>query len=136
MTMGFSADEMTCVSKLAECYERNEISITKDDLPQFLGLAPDRVVPVLTMMEELGIISQVINAVGSRFISFKITSKAVQTAREIQKVTPMDIMEQVRLTLRQKPATAWPILFFLAIGAVVTVLNQLIGLLEKLGVFK
>jgi hypothetical protein len=54
---------------------------------------------------------------------------------ERKKLERKDIVELVKLTLKKHPVTAWGFIVFVAAGAVLAFVNQVLTFLEKIGVF-
>ncbi len=106
-----SADEIACVKKLAERYERGEhyVMMTRPDahggFVDPLDLPVEKRVAILGVMEGMGLIFDPRHVGELRFHSFKIASKAIQAARtiheqETKKEEPRDIVDYVE-KLRQ-----------------------------------
>ena len=136
MNVRFDDAEIACVKGLAELFEKGVFCISHDEEKE-LNLPPEKRDAILTTMEDMGIIKDAVHVVEGRFMMYNICSQAVQTARAIreqEKEGPMDIVEQVKLTIRQKPLTAWAIIIFLGLTALFVFLHNLFGVLKDLGI--
>jgi DNA-binding PadR family transcriptional regulator len=92
MRTHWSDEEIACINALAAQFVRGAL-VRSDEM--MASIPPGKVVPILTTMEENGLIDEVTHTTQSRFSHFKITSKAVQCAREIAKEhMEMQILEQ------------------------------------------
>ncbi|SRR5579871_314049 len=84
--MRYTSEEMACIDILAQLFEKGQIESGRLQCePAFraVGILPDRVIPVLTALEEHGIISGVTHSNLGQFTMFRITSRAVEVSREI-----------------------------------------------------
>src|SRR5258708_40290816 len=102
----FNAAEIACIKKLAELFENGtEVLDCRRDDP--LGLPPEQRNPILRTMEECGFITDSRHRASSDFYMLTITAQAVQAAREIRAMegeqAQMDLVEQMKLTMRRKP---------------------------------
>jgi hypothetical protein len=130
--------ENECVKSLAAHFEKGQFW-RNFEIENALNLSPEKRNAVLTTMEEMGIITEVTHTTSERFFLYKITSKAVQFARarsEQEKGQPMDIVEQVKLTIRRKPIGAWVIIIFIVLTALFTLINQFLGVLKTLRIIE
>ncbi len=147
MDVRLTADEATCVKKLAERFEKNEIWVMVDSVStrengcvvDSLGLPPEKREAILGVMAEMGLLAKIDHAIGLRFFRFCITAKALQAARaiheqETQKEEPTDMVEKLRAKAKSNPVTAWAIIIFLALVAFVAGANQTLDLLAKFGI--
>ena len=99
-----NADEVACVKKLAERYERNaRWVVLGDNQPgqtfDPLGLPPEKRLAIFGVMEDLGLVVDVVQ-IQARYDSFHIAPKVLQVARtiheqETNKEEPRDIVTQV-----------------------------------------
>jgi hypothetical protein len=142
MEARFNEAEVICIKRLAEIFDKGQLLLTidsEDDSDTALNLPPERREAILSTMQDLGIITEVRHSDTVPFFGFKITSKAAQVARAIleqEKGAPMDLVEQMRLTLRRKPLVAWPFIILLCILFIATAINQISGALKALGLTK
>jgi len=86
-------------------------------------------------MEYLGLITDAQHGRELRFVHFIISPKTLQAVREIaekEKEMPMDLVEQMKLTLRQKPFVAWPFIVIVVAVFIATAINQIVGMLKSL----
>jgi hypothetical protein len=134
-------EEIACARKLAELFESGSAAVScvnwKTGLLQDpLGLPPARREPTLGVMESLDFIGDVEHHVEVRFAGFNIRANVVHYVRGLDRKPTMDLVDQFKMTLRQKPVTAGIIIVFLGLFMIVTFLNQLIGLLKVLAWFR
>jgi hypothetical protein len=137
----FNEREKECVRILAKLFEEGRTFLHNPWEPLAAeGLEVDaNSYPVLMdMMEECGAIGEPIHTSGGRFLAFKVLPAAVQVARAIvakekELAAPLDLVEQMKFTSRQKPLIAWPLMALLAIVFLATAVNQIAGALKALG---
>jgi hypothetical protein len=143
-----SADEIACVKKPEELFEKNESWVTaaqssdgQGNLVDPLGLPPEKREAILSVMEHMGLLDNVTHYTEGRYFNFRITPKVLQVARaireeEAKKDEPGDIVEQVKSRVRSNRFIAWGIIVFGGLTVLITLLNQLLQLLKTLGVWK
>ena len=129
----FNAAEIACIQKLAELFEKgtNPVDCRNADP---LELPPEQRRQILDTMEAHGFITEVLRRADRQFL-FTITPEAVQAAREIRRLDeqsqePEDIVEKVTKAVRKHHATAWIIIAVLALTVILTLINQILSLLE------
>lgn len=146
--MGYrlNADETACVKTLAERFEKNEVWVeysgsigVPNSLVDPLGLPAEKRDAILSLMEEMGVITEVTHTMEGRFHFFRISPSITQIARmiakqETKKEEPRDIVEEVKTVVRSHRVLAWAIIVFFALTGLATFLNQLLQLLKGLGV--
>lgn len=84
--MRYTDEEMACIEVLAQLFEKGQIQsgwLQCEPAFRGVGIPPDRVIPVLTALEEHGIINGVTHSDLGQFTTFRITSRAVEVSREI-----------------------------------------------------
>ena len=140
MKITLEGAEADCVLILAARYAKGEMAVKTDGNWPALGLTQENHIPVLTALEHYGIIGDVMSHYGgSEFAEFTIRPIATQAARSCQarrekENERKDIVEIVRLTLRKHPVTAWSFLAFVAIGALLAFVNQVLAFLKNIHV--
>jgi hypothetical protein len=137
--MILNADEKTCIRRLAELFERNQALVRDKSVWESFGLSPERRIPFLTTMAELGVIVNLSPTNTDQFRAFEITSKAVQITRELDEQEkkgkePEDIVAKVQETARKHPVVAWVIIGFILLTAAITLVNQGVQFLVTIGV--
>jgi hypothetical protein len=147
MDTHFSEPEQALIKLLAEWYESGKIKIRApvgdqkgqmaplDEIAERLGVEGPRLNALMHTMEDNGLIAEVKHTQSHRFFQFTIDGRAVQVARSLARKESErpDIVEQIRLSLRRHPWTAWPIRVLLAVVFVATGVNQIVQLLKNLG---
>ena len=84
--MRYSNEEIACINLLAEHFQKGDIQTGVVKFQQSLkeiGITTDRLMAVLTVLKERGIIDNVTDTFEGRFTLFNITSRAVEVSREI-----------------------------------------------------
>jgi hypothetical protein len=147
MDFQWSADEVACVKKLAERFEKNQIFVNlatkgqggKLQFADPLELPAEKRGAILGVMGHAGLITNIRHAAGLPYMSFQISPEAVQAVRKIReqenrKEEPRDIVEQLQKTAKSNPIAAWVIIGFIVLVAIVAGANQLFELLDKFGI--
>jgi hypothetical protein len=142
MPIVYNEAEIACIQELSQRFENGTTRVgTKGDeyFYDADGLKAE-FLPILTILKEHGIISNVTHTHRGKFAVFTITSEAARVAREIailrkEEEGNKDIVEQFRKSIRRHPITGWGLIAFLAIGFLLTLANQLVSLLKALGLF-
>jgi hypothetical protein len=143
--MEFDELEQRCIRFLAERFQNGTdhgVVRSPQEVIDALGL-PD--VPAYEMlmrtMESRGCIENLSNT-NARFARcFTISPTAVQLARAIERsrqeaAAPRDIVADVEERARRHPKAAWVIIAVVALTALIVLANQLLELLQKLGLWK
>ncbi len=135
--------EIECVKQVEDMVEKGECyveaDLNDDERDNALNVSPEKRAAILETMESMGLLAEVRHSDRLRYFAFKITSKAVQVAREIEekqkdKNEPEDIVEQLKRTAKGNRAIAWALIIFVVLTALVTFINQLLELLKKIGI--
>ncbi len=131
--------EIQCIHKLAEWYPQQTGAThgSPQVLSEELGIAEADCDPLLQTMDEMGCLTDVEGWAGTRYGTFAVTSQAVQLSRELKaaadKAKHPDRVEDAQSWARRNPWIAYPIIAILALGFVITFVNQLIELFMKFG---
>jgi hypothetical protein len=136
-----SETEKLCIRILAKLFEEGETFLQAP-----LGMLQERGLKVesseydslMRMMETYGAIRDPINTFEGGFWGFTITPNSVLIAREIDELErkakePEDIVGQVNQQVRKHPVAAWIVIGFVVLAAVLTVISQVLNILNTLG---
>ena len=135
--MILSEKETEFLQLLAKWFEEGKVYVPCDVAMKEVGVDEKRYDNLVRTMEELGAIEKVSSADQCYAVLVYPSAKAVQLVREIdlekQKMaTPPDIVEQLKVRVRQNPCTAWPVIIFIALALFIPMLNNLFELINKI----
>ena len=140
MNVIYTLAEAACIELFAEFFEKGKARYRSHSFEELLRdtqLTKDNCDPVLTMLKERGIISDLDKFMHEGVVSFTITSRAVQEARQMiilkkQEEESKDIVEQVTKALRRKPVVGWIIIVSIIIGVIVSVAANVSTIINNL----
>jgi hypothetical protein len=129
--------EIVCLKKLAELYEKGQFNWNKEQGFETIGLTEINFRPILTTLENAGYISTD-QICGMWMGSISIKGSVVLAARMIAKEENRrkDIMEYVKVTLREHPVIGWFFVISSAIVGLAIAITQIGGALKILGIIK
>ena len=136
--MFLSVEEILFIKQLAKWFNENKaIQLDREEVMKKLNLDSSRYEVLIQTMESMGIIEEISSYDGCYAGHFNIRPYVVQFAREIEKneresTSRVDIIEQVKNHVRKSPWTAWPIIVFLGLSLLISFLNSLVELIEKI----
>ena len=138
MSPTLNAVEMACLKKLAELFEKGELRWNSESGWESIGLTGTNFMPVISTFKKYGYIDGEINVNLLRHIDFSITPSAAQAVRVIAKEEEKgkDIVEHVKVTLRNHPIIGWFTVIFIAITVFATAISQIGAALKVLGLSK
>jgi hypothetical protein len=132
--------EKLCVRILAKLFDQeNALLIEPRERLRDEGLKTEQTEyeRLMQMMEAYGVICNPIHAL-SRYTAFTISPNSVRYARELDSLErksqePEDIVGQVNQQVRKHPVAAWVVIGFVVLAAVLTVVSQVLNILNTLG---
>src|SRR5262249_35200223 len=141
MTPHFSNLEKRCIRVFAVWFEHNMTQPKPEEIQRLLGIRQDAYEPLIETMIAQGFVRrETVTGQGSILSTswLVIQPAVVQAARELARQVeeaqaPKDIVEQVSAAARRHPYLAWGLVAFFVLAAAITFLNQLLGVLEKVG---
>ncbi len=135
--MMLSEEEIKCVHTLAKWYEGGKKHVGREEAMEELGVNNTKFDVLMRTMKDLGAIDKVSDSDQCEAIIIWPSPRAIQLARDadVQKQraeAPPDIVEQLKKRVRQNPWTAWPIIIFFIFMLLISMLNNLLGLMRKI----
>ena len=140
MEAHFDRRERDCIRLLADWFLRGKTSASRKELIEELGIQPDQYDPLMMVLVERGLVAlDDENLEDLEYApSFSIMPRAVQVARDIERQeqeaeAARDVVKQVESAVRRRWVSGGLKVALLAFGFLITVLNQLVELLQNLG---
>ncbi len=136
MATAFEGAERDCIVKLAERFEAGKAMWFIREGWSSIGLDDANYLPVLTLLQDRGLIEEDRDLDYQRFKAFQIQPGVVSLARQIRKEDEArqegeDIVEATKQAIRKNWLGARVILLFIVITAIITFLNQAWDLIQK-----
>ncbi len=124
--------ESLAIKKFAEIYSRGVSNIVCPDFREWE--IEEHRVAVMAMMEGRGLIGGRMDEAGYPFAYFTIEPAVLIAAREIEdkEREKKDMIESLKFTVRRHPATAWSFIIFVAVGAALAFINQVLTFLKNI----
>jgi len=131
--------EIDCIKKLAAKLESGNAFYGGGE--ESLDLPPEKRDQVLTAMESYGAIENVQHMSSQKFKIYYIAPRVTQLARAIETKEakakePKDIVNQMSDIARKSPASAWIIIAFFVVTALVVLINNAVQLAQNIGWMK
>jgi hypothetical protein len=137
--MRLNEQEIKCIELIAKWFGENKRLINRPEAIKELGVDDDTYEVLIRRMELIGVIEKPNSVLGQGgyAIAFRPSPYVIEVVREIEaqkKATqaPVDIVEQLKIRIRQNPLTAWPIIIILALAFLIPALNQFWELITKI----
>jgi hypothetical protein len=131
----FTPREADVIKTIATWFEKNQRFISADFAMQELKLGRDEFEPFILRLERYGAVEDIRAADGYRVAFFTPAPSIIDLAHKIEEAAsppPPDIVEQLKIRVRQNPVTAWIIILAVVTTTLVTFVNQALELWRKL----
>lgn len=135
--MILNEEELNCLNIIARWFKEDKKRMDRDVAIKELGVAQEKYDSLIKTMEDIGALGKVHSVDQCYAVFIQPSPRAVQLAREAQlekqrAEAPADIIEQLKTRVRQNPWTAWPVIIFLVLALLVSMVNNLLELIHKI----
>ncbi|MCX5653681.1 MAG: hypothetical protein NTY65_03395 [Planctomycetota bacterium] len=128
--------EIECVKVVARWFSEGKgQQFMGPETYEALGITAEEFTPTILTLRQAGAVDN-LGLDGHEVFSFRPTAYSVQIVRELdqQKATssPPDIVDQIKQRARRKPVLAWAIIGALVLTMVLSILDNLTSLIERI----
>lgn len=129
-----SADEKRCLLFLADLFTKGEGTVALEQLKAEFPLESNALHFMLQMMVEHGAMQfGYVSLSDAKLNNIVILPAVIQMARELDREEPEDLVDKLQKAARSKDIVAYSVIAFFVLAAGVTLINQFVDLLQKLG---
>lgn len=138
MDVALSEVEVACLKKLAELSQKGEEGWDKEAGWESIGLTAENYMPVLSLLEQLGYVTNALHTSETHFDLFAINPSVILAVRAIEaeekkKQEAPDIVETFKATLKKHPVGGRIAVLVIGSLFVIAAANQIMDFAEKLG---